>query len=128
MTEKETFIHTHDRECQTTENLLKAFPASKMDLRPSEKSRTARELAYVLANQELFFKQAAEGTINPDAFMKPQPPATTEEIIHALEKNSKAVDETLKKTSEADLNKSINFGGQPIRRLDLFWAGLFSII
>jgi uncharacterized damage-inducible protein DinB len=127
MTEKDYFISTHDRECKTTHNLLNSLPEGKLDLRPSPKSRTARELAFVLANQELFFKQAAEGNIDFSLFAN-QPPATIAEIVRVLEKNHKTVDEALQKSSMDDLNKTINFGGQNMRRLDALWANQFDIV
>jgi uncharacterized damage-inducible protein DinB len=128
MTEKEAFLNIHARECKTTHNLLKAFPADKLDLRPHEKSRSARELAFVLANQELFYKLAAEGELDPTSPAKPQPPATMEEIIQVLEKNHKAVDEALAKASDDDLNQMLNFAGQTMRRLDALWANQFDSI
>jgi uncharacterized damage-inducible protein DinB len=127
MTEKDYFLSFHDRECRTTYNLLNSFPEGKLDLRPSPKSRSARELAFVLANQELFFKQAAEGSIDFSLFAN-QPPSTMSEIIRVLEKNHKAVDETLLKSSMDDLNKIMNFGGHDMRRLDALWANQFDIV
>lgn len=43
MTEKEMFIQTWEREFQTTLKVLKAYPATKLDLKPHERSRSARE-------------------------------------------------------------------------------------
>jgi uncharacterized damage-inducible protein DinB len=87
----------------------------------------ARELAFVLAGQELFYKQAAEGAIDLAGFRK-QPPATLDEIIRVLEKNHQAVEEALEKASDEDLNKTLNFAGQTMRRLDALWAGQFDLI
>jgi uncharacterized damage-inducible protein DinB len=127
MTEKDYFSNTHGRECSTTYNLLKAFPADKLDLRPSPKSRSARELAFTLANQELFFKQAVDGAIDFSLFAN-QPPATMDEIIGVLGKNHKAVEEALGSATIEDLNKMINFGGHDMRRLDALWANQFDIV
>jgi len=127
MTEKDYFLSTHNRECSTTFNLLKSFPESKADIRPNPKSRSARELAFVLANQELFFKQAAEGAIDFSLFAN-QPPKTMAEIIAVLEKNHKAVEAALAKASMDDLNQMINFGGHDMRRLDALWANQFDIV
>ena len=44
-TEKDMFLQTFQRECQTTLKVLKAYPANKADLKPHEKSRTAKDLA-----------------------------------------------------------------------------------
>lgn len=46
MTEKETFLNTWEREFQTTLKVLKAYPPAKLDLKPHERSRSARELAW----------------------------------------------------------------------------------
>jgi uncharacterized damage-inducible protein DinB len=127
MNEKDYFSSTHNRECSTTYNLLKAFPEDKLDVRPNPKSRSARELAFVLANQELFFKQAAEGAIDFSLFAN-QPPKTMAEIIAVLGKNHKAVEESLAKASIDDLNKMINFGGHDMRRMDALWANQFDIV
>jgi uncharacterized damage-inducible protein DinB len=127
MTEKETFISVHNRECQTTVNLLKAYPADQLEMRPSLKSRTARELAFVLANQERFFQQAADGKMDLSLFAN-QAPQTLDEIIAVLGKNHKAVDEALSKASDEDLNKLVNFGGHDMRRLDALWANQFDLV
>jgi uncharacterized damage-inducible protein DinB len=128
MTEREAFLNIHGRECKTTHNLLKAFPANKLDLRPHEKARSARELAFVLANQELFFKQAAEGKIDVASFAKQAPPATIEEIVRTLEKNHKTVEEALENASVEELDKPISFAGQTMRRIDALWGGQFDLI
>ena len=127
MSEKETFISVHNRECTTTLNLLKAYPANQLEMRPAPKSRTARELAFVLANQERFFQQAADGAIDFSLFAN-QPPQTMDEIIATLGKNHKAVDEALAKATDADLNQMVNFGGHDMRRLDALWANQFDLV
>lgn len=127
MTEKETFISVHNRECMTALNLLKAFPADQLDLRPAPKSRSAKELAFVLANQERFFQQAADGAIDFSLFANPVP-ATLDEIIAVLGANHKAADEAIGKASDADLNKMVNFGGHDMRRLDALWANQFDLV
>lgn len=127
MTERETFISVHNRECMTALNLLKAYPPDQLDLRPAPKSRTARELAFVLANQERFFQQAAEGAINFSLFAN-QPPATMDEIIATLGQNHKAAHEAVARASDEDLNKMVNFGGHDMRRLDALWANQFDLV
>jgi uncharacterized damage-inducible protein DinB len=127
MTEKDHFIATHSRENATLLNLLKAYPADQLDMTPAPKSRTARELAFVLANQELFFKQAAEGAIDFSLFAN-QAPATMDEIIATLGKNQAAVMEALAGASVQDLNQIINFGGHDMRRIDAMWANQFDLV
>ena len=47
LTPKQQFLEDYDKEHATTMRVLRAYPADKLDLRPHEKSRTARELAWV---------------------------------------------------------------------------------
>lgn len=127
MNEKDYFGSTHDRECKTTYSLLMAYPENKKDIRPNPKSRSAIELAFVLANQELFFLQAVEGKID-FGVLGNQHPKTMAEVVKALEKNHKAFDAALSKTTLDELNKPINFGGHDMRRLDALWANQFDIV
>jgi len=52
MTGKETFLNTWEREFQTTLKVLKAYPPAKLDLKPHERSRSARELAWTFVVEE----------------------------------------------------------------------------
>ena len=127
MTEKDIFSRGHQRESATTLNLLKALPVDKGELKPHAKSRTARELAFVLANQELFYKQAAAG-IGDFALLANPVPATMAEVIAAFEANSAAVDAALAASSDADLNQIMNFAGHDMRRIDAMWANMFDLV
>ena len=44
MSEKDMFITTWEREFQTTLKVLKAYPSDKLDLKPAEKSKSAKDL------------------------------------------------------------------------------------
>ena len=46
------YISERRREMQTTLRVLQAYPESKIDLKPAEKSRTAAELVMILAVEE----------------------------------------------------------------------------
>src|SRR2546422_1025313 len=46
MSEKQQFLDAWGRECPTTLKLLKAYPAAKADLKPHERCRSAKELAW----------------------------------------------------------------------------------
>src|SRR5262245_19410554 len=56
-TAKQQFLDMFDREHATTMRVLRAFPPDKTDLRPHERSKTARELAWV------FVAECGLGTI-----------------------------------------------------------------
>ena len=44
---KDAFLDTYDREHATTMRVLRAYPEDKLDLRPHQKLKTARELAWL---------------------------------------------------------------------------------
>ena len=46
MSEKEQFLDAWGREYPTTLKVLKAYPAAKADLKPHERCRSAKELAW----------------------------------------------------------------------------------
>jgi uncharacterized damage-inducible protein DinB len=127
MTEKDILVRNHQRESATTLNLLKALPADQYGLKPHEKARAAGELAFVLANQELFYKQAAAGAIDFSLFAN-QPPATIEGVIARFEENVKAVNDSLASSSVEDLNQIMNFAGHDMRRIDAMWANMFDLV
>jgi len=127
MSEKDYFLNSHQRECRTTLNLLRNYPPTNLSFRPHQKSRSSKELAFVLANQELIFKQTAEGALDFGIFAN-QPPASLAEIIALFEKNSSAVDAAIGRSSDDALNKTINFMGHDMRRLDAMWANLFDLV
>jgi hypothetical protein len=62
MTEKEMYLQGWEREFQTTVKVLKAYPADKLDL-PHERSRTARELAWVFVENERAIEMFIKGQI-----------------------------------------------------------------
>ncbi|MBI1806250.1 MAG: hypothetical protein HYR76_04260, partial [Ignavibacteria bacterium] len=86
MSEKEMFVQTWEREFQTTLKLLKQYPANKLDLKPAEKSRSAKDLAWVFAQEEsVLIAGAINGKI--DFGNMPQAPNSLQEIITKYEQN-----------------------------------------
>jgi hypothetical protein len=50
------YISVRKREMQTTLRVLQGYPESKISMKPAEKSRTAAELAMILAVEERVLK------------------------------------------------------------------------
>src|SRR5581483_10441045 len=121
MNEKDTFLAIHQREYQTTRRLIGAFPAKGLSLRPHERSRSAQELAFTLAQQEKFFLQALKGVFDPSIFAA-APPSTLPEILQALDANSSQVQREISAAGEAEVNKTMNFAGHEMRRMDALWG------
>ena len=124
--EKDMFLQSFQREAQTTLKLLRAYPAGKAEMKPAEKSRTARELAWVFVTEQGVVDMALKGKID---FSRPSPPAPTNftDIITAFENAIRETVTRVTKASEEDLNKMIQFPVGPgkmgdFRRADVLWT------
>ncbi len=126
MSEKEMFMQSFQREIQTTLKLLRAYPAGKAEMKPAEKSRSARELAWVFVTEQGVVDMAISGKID---FSKPspQPPSNYNEIITAVEKASKDTVAKVSKLTDDQLNKIVQFPIGPgkmgdFRVADVLWT------
>ena len=96
------------RKCRETETpkfvkVLKAIPQAKLDYRPDPKSRTAIEIAWVLAQEEgSLLALLDQGVVE---WKEEKPPARIEEIVATFERNAAGVNERLKKLDEAGWTK-----------------------
>lgn len=126
MTERDMYLAGFEREYQTTLKLLKAYPAAKSELKPSEKSKNARELAFILAMGQAVAGVAATQNelLAPPAF---EAPATWAEVLGAFEHLHGDSLAKLKKLTDAEFNAPFKLlagpGGQTatMRRADVLW-------
>jgi len=131
MSEKEMYLQGWDRELQTTVKVLKAYPADKLDFKPHERSRSARELAWTFVEELAFVGMAVQGQIE---FKEgPKPPATMKEILAACEATNKELVPKVKALSEADYNSLMKFPVGPkqmgdFRRADVLWMIMMDMI
>ena len=131
MTEKEQFLGALQKELPTTMKVLKAYPASKADLKPHAKCKSAKELAWMFVTEQKASEQALDGGIE---FGKmPKPPGTLAEVITTYEQSCKAFVERVKKTPEAELNKTVKFFVAPkqkvdLRKMDVLWYMLMDSV
>jgi uncharacterized damage-inducible protein DinB len=132
MTEKEMFLQSWEREFQTTLKLLKAYPSSKLDLKPHERSRTAKELAWTfVVEEQAVVGGAVKGQINFENL--PKSPSSLQEIIKAYENSHKEALGQVKKLSDEEFNKLMKFPTGPkqlsdLRKADVLWAGVMDTI
>jgi uncharacterized damage-inducible protein DinB len=132
MTEKEMFLSNWEREHLITLKVLKAFPADKGDLKPAEKSRTAKELAWVfVAEQSVMADGVVKGQI--DFGGMPAPPATVTDVIAKYEADFPVILNKVRKMSEADYNSLMAFPVGPkqmgqFRKADILWMSVQDMI
>ncbi len=131
MTEKEQFLGVLEREFPTTIKVLKAFPATKADIKPHAKSKTAKDLAWMFVTEEKASEQALDGAIE---FGKmPQAPGSLPEVISTYETAHRAFVEKVRRTPEAELNKTVKFFTAPkqmgdVRKMDVLWFMLMDSV
>lgn len=129
MSAKETFLQNYDREHETTMRVLRAYPADQLDLKPSPKSNSARDLAWIFVLERYLGL-----TVWNDEFAKgrqvsgspPKPPQDWNDLLAALEKAHAEFRTLVASASDEDLNETVHFFTAPktmgpISRLDWVW-------
>ena len=100
-------------ECDITKKVLAAVPDAKRDYRPDPKARTAWELAWHIAKEDvLFLDQIAEGKFTmPDTRYDKETPKTIAELVTWYDKNFKRALQRVRAMSPAQLATPVNFLG-----------------
>jgi uncharacterized damage-inducible protein DinB len=131
MTEKEMFLNSWKREHETLLRVLKAYPTDKLDMRPSEKSRTAKELAWVFVAEHTVLEGALNGKV--DFSKMPPMPAAYEETFVALDANRKRLVRKMQRITSKQWNLKIPLmvaAGKmaKVRVADIAWMMLMDLV
>lgn len=129
MSRKEAFLRTYDREHQTTMKVLRAYPTDKLDLKPSPKSNSARDLAWTFVMERslatnLWNDEFAKGI--PSGRKPPKAPDDWNALLAALEKAQSDFRQVVASASEQDLDARTHFFVGPkqmgeMTRHDMIW-------
>ena len=122
------YISARNREMKTTLRVLKAFPESKVILKPAEKSRTAGELAMTLAVEERVLKTLLQTGATDLNLLRPEVPSAMADIIAAWQQAVAANDAVLAALSPREFERPVNFYGRHISLGDALWFELFDHI
>jgi uncharacterized damage-inducible protein DinB len=87
--------------------VLRAMPQDRLDYRPDPRSRTAAELAWVLAGEEAALVTLLDSGVVD--WKDEPPPPRVDDIAAAYEKSAAAVDERLERLDEAAWEKKGRF-------------------
>jgi uncharacterized damage-inducible protein DinB len=132
MDPKTLFLQHWEREHAVTLNVLKHFPADKQDLKPAEKCKSAKDLAFVfVAEYEFIGKGAVAGAV--DFTKKLEAPATIGEVIKQIEAIKEPFMTAVKGMSDADWNGNMAFMVGPgkmgeVRRAEILWMMLMDMV
>lgn len=107
MTNREFCVARRKAEFPAFVRVLKALPEGRLDYRPDPRSRTAAELAWVLASEEAALLSIVEtGSVT---WTEQTPPPSLDEIVAAYEQNAQAVTDALSRMDDADWQKKGRF-------------------
>jgi uncharacterized damage-inducible protein DinB len=127
MSEKDQFLKTYQEECDRTMRVVRAYPADKAELKPTEKLRTARELVFAFANEAGLGMLALQGKIGEGPLGEmPEPPAAWDDVLGAVDQGQQDFGALVRSMSDEQLNGKVNFFIGPkqigeVRAMDLCW-------
>lgn len=125
--ELESFYRTWEEEAARTAKLLKTLPEDRGDYRPDPKSRSLAELAWHLAEVEIFMVNAILAgklsvTDRPPGLERP---ATVAEFAHAYERTHRDLAEKLRAQGDLDLDRGIPFpSGHDVPVRHVLWNAI----
>jgi len=131
MTNREFLIKCRKQEVPKFLSVLKAVPQGGPDYRPDPKSRTAVELAWLLAAEEVALASLLE--TGKAEWKDEKPPARVDQIVSTFEQSAALVDERLAKLDEAGWAKKCELlmGGGPAWEdtvANMMWGFFFDAI
>ena len=125
---KETFLENYDREHAVTMKVLRAYPEDQLDLKPSPKSNSARELAWIFVLERglgrmVWHDEFAKGLVSGEA---PKPLEKWSDVLDALEKAHQEFRDLVASASDEELHETVHFFTAPktmgpITRLEWLW-------
>jgi len=131
LSEKDMYVTRFEIEHQITRKVLRAYPADKADLKPSERSQSARDVAWSLVQYETEVERIIQGGPMPTEM--PPTPARWPEILEAFDEVHKKATTKLGKLTDEAANGTVRTMTGPkqegdVRKGDMLWAMLNEII
>jgi uncharacterized damage-inducible protein DinB len=105
--EKELYLNFWNREATATRKVISRIPQGQSDYKPEPKSRTAREIAWLIVMEELVLTEGLEkGTIE---WREVPTPATVEEILSTYDRNHDDLTRRLSALGQSVWEKEVRF-------------------
>ena len=127
-TPKQQFLDGFKRETATTLKVIRAYPPDQLDLRPSARSVTARELAWVFVVEQGLGEKALTTGFDwsaPPAKMPPAP-ESMDAIVKAVEEAFSRMAGIVENIPDSQLGDTVTFPVGPgkmgdIPKIDFLW-------
>ncbi|HEV2420089.1 MAG TPA: DinB family protein [Candidatus Acidoferrales bacterium] len=132
MDAKEIFLRIWDREAKTTAKVFRAFPLAGLDVKPHERSRSIRDLAWQCVTDEGVIEKIIDGVTDlRDVPPSPPPPQTMEEVASAYEAAHRAASEKMRRL-ETQFSKTVTVsmrgGCVQLEQAETIWGNLLDQI
>jgi uncharacterized damage-inducible protein DinB len=105
---REHMAHQWETETEITRKVLAAYPAGQGELRPHERSKTARELAWAFPLEMRLVGHAIRGDFQPSGQF-PTAPATWDEVVDAFERQRAELLPLIRNATDEQLGGTIRF-------------------
>ena len=125
MDEKSLFADFWTRESKTTSKVLSRIPEGS-EYRPDPKSRTAKEIAWQIVNEEKMIVDALEK--GAAEWASPPAPATMKELCAAYDAQSADIARRLQALPDARWAGTLEFFGSQRPSSPMAWNFLFDIV
>ena len=133
-TEREHYLASFEREYQITLRVLKAYPGNQAQLKPSERSASATQVAWTLVMSQFVVEPIlTQSALQPPKDFPP-PPSEWAALVGAFEQAHAAATAKLASMTEdtyrSTLVMPVGPGGAtaPCRRADALWMMLFDTV
>lgn len=123
LTAREQILNVREFEFATTMRVLKAYPEEKLDMRPAEKSRSARELIRTFVAEEYVCGAAMRG--EPiGAHVGQSLPDNSKDLLETFERIHKEVQNLIARAPDETMDRVTDFYGHQLSVLEVLWAEL----
>jgi uncharacterized damage-inducible protein DinB len=123
LTPREQILRVRELEFATTLRVLKAYPEDKLEMRPAEKSRSARELINAFIGEENVCGAAVRGEpIN--AKVGEGLPDTLDGLLETLSRRHNEVQTAIAQAPDETMDRATDFYGHQLTVREVLWAEL----
>jgi uncharacterized damage-inducible protein DinB len=127
-TPRQQFLDSFKRETATTLKVMRAYPADQLDLKPTPKSNSARDLVWTFVLEQGLAEKALTSGFDWSAppSKPPAAPESYQDLVDAVEQSFKRTAALLEQMPDAQIGETVKFFTGPktlgdIPKLDFLW-------
>jgi uncharacterized damage-inducible protein DinB len=122
-TAREQILNVRAFEFATTMRVLKAYPEDKLEMRPAEKSRSARELIRTFIAEEYVCGAAMRG--EPIRGLAGESlPDSLKDLLEVFDRIHNEVQQVIAQAADEEMDRVMDFYGHQLTVREVMWAEL----